>query len=58
MSALTLRQQLAQISEIQAALDALKVSIHLQLREAQLCTDAQAIAATEVAGISPSSGSS
>lgn len=40
MTTHALRQQLAQIQDIQAALDALKTDISLRLKEAQKCTDA------------------
>ena len=56
MTALTLRLQLAQIADIQAALDALRTDITLRLKE----TQQQCIAATETdiegSGMSLSSG--
>lgn len=56
MTAIALRQQLAQISDIQAVLDALKTDISLRLKEAQECTTATDIAAMEATGTSQSSG--
>ena len=56
MTSIALRWQLARLNEIQAVLDALKISVQLQLKEIQTCTDAQATAATEATGISLSSG--
>lgn len=54
---LALRQQLAQISDIQATLDVLRTDISLRLKEAQRCMDAADTAATEGAtGISRSFG--
>lgn len=52
-----LRQQLAQISDIQAALDALRTDIALCLKEAQKCTDEiDTEADTEEVGINRFSG--
>ena len=48
-----LRQQLAKLSDVQAALDALKIDLTIQLRNSQKCTDE---IATETTGIWPRSG--
>ena len=41
MNAETLRQQLVQLSNLQAALDAMRTSLILQLKEAQTPNDRQ-----------------
>lgn len=57
MTAHALRQQLAQIADIQAALDALKTDTSLRLKEIEKCTTAIDMeAATGATGISPFSG--
>lgn len=58
MTAHALRQQLAQIADIQAALDALKTDTSLRLKEIEKkCTTAiDTEAATGATGISPFSG--
>ena len=56
MNSHTLRQQLALIADIQAALDALRLDVSLRLKESPPCTDVTATAAMEATGISPRSG--
>ena len=53
MTTEALRQQLARLSDVQAALDALKLELTIQLKETQKCTDA---AATETTGTWPHFG--
>ena len=53
MSAQEIRQNLAKLSDVQAALDALKIELTIQLKETQKCTDA---AATETTGTWPHFG--
>ena len=40
MTTQALRQQLAHLADMQAALDALKIELNTQLRNSQQCTDA------------------
>lgn len=53
MTTEALRQQLARLSDVQAALDALKIDLTIQLRNSQKCTDETDTATT---GIWPHSG--
>ena len=43
MTTQALRQQLAHLADAQAALDALRLELTIQLRTSQQCTDAQEI---------------
>lgn len=53
MTPQALRQQLAHLADAQAALDALRLELNIQLKEIQKCTD---VHDTEITGIWPRSG--
>ncbi len=53
MTAQVLRQQLARLADAQAALDALRLDLTIQLKETQQCTDGTV---TQATGTWPHSG--